>query len=37
MVIAKINGLVFTFAWEEFEKAMSRLSVTTSVEIMEAA
>lgn len=37
MVKAKINGRVFTFAWEEFEKAMSRFGVSTSVEILEVA
>ncbi|WP_224962797.1 hypothetical protein [Geomonas subterranea] len=37
MVKAKINGRVFTFAWEEFEKAMGRLGVVASVEILEVA
>lgn len=37
MVKARINGRVFTFVWAEFEKAISRLSVTASVEILEVA
>jgi hypothetical protein len=37
MVKAKINGVVFTFGWAEFEKVMSRQGVTTSVEILEMA
>lgn len=37
VVKAKINGRVFTFVWAEFEKAVSRLGVTSSVEILEVA
>jgi len=37
MVKARINGRVFTFLWDEFEKAVNRIGVTTSVEILEVA
>lgn len=37
MVKARINGRVFTFVWEEFESALSRLKVTAPVEILEVS
>jgi hypothetical protein len=35
MVKVRLNGVVFTLAWAEFEKAMTTKGVTTSVEILE--
>jgi len=37
MVRARINGRVFSLNWAEFESALSRLSLTASVEILEAS
>ena len=35
MVKVRLNGVVFTLDWAEFEKAMAAKGITTSVEILE--